>query len=66
MTDLVVRPLVAGEEKLFESMPDPLPQLRKVGYADGLASGGYRPEHTWVALRAGRVVGRAAWVLPPG
>ena len=40
--------------------------MRKVGYADGLAGGGYKPENTWVALRAGRVVGRAAWVLPPG
>jgi hypothetical protein len=66
MTDLVIRPLVAGEENLFESMPDPLPHLRHVGYVDGLARGGYRPENTWVALRAGRVVGRAAWVLPPG
>ncbi|HYN94266.1 MAG TPA: acetyltransferase [Pilimelia sp.] len=66
MADLVIRPLVAGEETLFDSMPDPLPQLRQVGYADGLAGGGYRPEHTWVALRAGRVVGRAAWALPPG
>jgi hypothetical protein len=44
----------------------PLPQLRQVGYADGLAGGGYRPAHTWVALRAGRVVRRAAWALPPG
>ena len=66
MTDLVIRPLVAGEENLFDSMPDPLPQLRQVGYADGIAGGGYRPENTWVALRAGRVVGRAAWVRPPG
>lgn len=66
MTAVVIRPLVAGEEELFESMPDPLPQLRQIGYADGLATGGYRPETTWVALRGGRVVGRAAWVLPPG
>jgi hypothetical protein len=66
MNNLVIRPLVAGEESLFESMPDPLPQLRQVGYAEGIAAGGYRPENTWVALRAGRVVGRAAWVLPPG
>jgi hypothetical protein len=66
MTDLVIRPLVAGEENLFDSMPDPFPQLRQVGYADGIADGGYRPETTWVALRAGRVVGRAAWLLPPG
>ncbi|MGC5287431.1 acetyltransferase [Micromonospora sp. DT231] len=66
MTDLVIRPLVAGEENLFDSMPDPLPQLRQVAYADGIAGGGYRPETTWVALRAGRVVGRAAWLQPPG
>jgi hypothetical protein len=66
MTDLVIRPLVPGEENLFDSMPDPLPQLRQVSYADGIAGGGYRPERTWVALRAGRVVGRAAWLLPPG
>ncbi|TCB97117.1 acetyltransferase [Micromonospora zingiberis] len=66
MTDLVIRPLVAGEEELFDSMPDPLPQLRQVSYADGIAGGGYRPERTWVALRAGQVVGRAAWLLPPG
>ncbi|MFE9694704.1 hypothetical protein [Micromonospora sp. NPDC005806] len=66
MTELVIRSLVAGEESLFGSMPDPLPQLRQVSYADGIAGGGYRPENTWVALRAGRVIGRAAWLLPPG
>ncbi|BFU46662.1 acetyltransferase [Krasilnikovia sp. MM14-A1004] len=66
MTELVIRPLVAGEEQLFDSMPDPLPQLRQVGYADGIAAGGFRPERTWIAIRAGRVVARAAWALPPG
>ncbi|WFE53569.1 acetyltransferase [Micromonospora sp. WMMD1155] len=66
MTDLVIRPLVAGEEHVFDSMPDPLPQLRQVAYADGVAGGGYRPETTWIALRGGRVVARAAWLLPPG
>jgi len=66
MADLIVRPLVAGEESLFDSMRDPLPELRQIPYADGLATGGYRPDNTWVALRAGRVVGRAAWVHPPG
>nr|BFE72383.1 hypothetical protein GCM10020092_056840 [Actinoplanes digitatis] len=66
MTDLVIRPLVAGEEHLFTSMPDPLPGVPKNDYAGGIAAGGYRPERTWVALRGGRVVGRAAWVLPPG
>lgn len=66
MANLVVRPLVAGEENVFESMPDPLPELRQVGYAAGLAGGGYRPERTWVAFQNGRVVCRAAWLLPPG
>ncbi|MFG1883256.1 acetyltransferase [Micromonospora sp. NPDC049102] len=66
MTSLVIRPLVAGEENLFDSMTDPLPQLRQIPYADGIAGGGYRPETTWVALHGGRVVGRAAWLLPPG
>ena len=62
MTTLTIRPLAAGEEDLFESLPDPLPELRQVRYAGG----GYRPEHTWVALRDDRVVARAAWLQPPG
>ncbi|MEV0902957.1 acetyltransferase [Actinoplanes sp. NPDC049802] len=66
MTDLVIRPLVAGEEKLFTSMPDPLPEVPRTDYLRGIAGGGYRPERTWVALRHSRVVSRAAWVLPPG
>jgi hypothetical protein len=66
MTDLVIRPLVAGEEHLFTSMPDPLPEVARNSYTDGIAAGGYRPDRTWVALRGGRVVARAAWVLPPG
>ena len=53
MTDLVIRPLVAGEETLFDSMPDPLPAVPKTGYADGLAGG--------VAVRpAGVLAGRPA------
>jgi hypothetical protein len=66
MPDPLIRPLVAGEETLFDSMPDPLPMLRQVAYTDGIAGGGYRPENTWVAIRDGRVVARAAWVRPPG
>ncbi|MDI1463035.1 acetyltransferase [Catellatospora sp. KI3] len=66
MADLVIRPLTAGEEHVFDSMPDPQPELRQVGYADGLAGGGYRPEHTWIAQLDGQVVARAAWLLPPG
>jgi hypothetical protein len=66
MKDVVIRPLVAGEESLFDSMPEPFPELRQVRYADGVAAGGYRPENTWVALRRGELVARAAWLLPPG
>lgn len=66
MPGLVIRPLVAGEESLFDSMPEPLPELRQVSYANGVAGGGYRPENTWVALVRGKLVGRAAWLLPPG
>jgi hypothetical protein len=66
MSEFVIRPLVPGEENLFDSMPDPLPELRQVSYADGVASGGFRPENTWVALHHGQVVARAAWLLPPG
>ncbi|WP_158889403.1 GNAT family N-acetyltransferase [Amycolatopsis anabasis] len=60
MTDLVIRPLRAGEEHLFDALPDP----GLVGFA---AFGGrydkqnYRPEWTWVALRGDTVVARAAW-----
>jgi ribosomal protein S18 acetylase RimI-like enzyme len=60
MTELVIRALAAGEEHLFLSLPDP----GLVGFA---AAGRtytelrYRPEWTWLALRDGVVVARAAW-----
>ncbi|WP_067508537.1 acetyltransferase, partial [Actinoplanes sp. TFC3] len=66
MAAVTIRPLTMGEEDLFESLSDPLPHLRKISYADGLAMGGFHPDRTWVALRDGEVVARAAWVLPPG
>jgi RimJ/RimL family protein N-acetyltransferase len=68
MTDLVIRPLVAGEESLFESLNDPgLVGFALSGerYTDMAARGQYRPEWTWVALRAGAVVARAAWWAGP-
>ncbi len=68
MTDLVIRPLVAGEEALFESLNDPgLVGFAMAGerYADRAALGQYRPEWTWVALRDGTVVARAAWWAGP-
>jgi hypothetical protein len=68
VTDLVIRPLTAGEEDLFESLPDPgLVGFAAFGdtYADMAAAGQYRPEWTWVALRDGVVVARAAWWAGP-
>ncbi len=68
MTDLVVRPLVAGEEKLFDSLPvSGLVGRALLGqdYATMAAQGEYRPEWTWVALRDDVVVARAAWWAGP-
>ena len=64
MTGLVIRPLTEGEESLFESLDDPaLVGFGAFGdrYSDMAARGDYRPEWTWIALRDGTVVARAAW-----
>jgi RimJ/RimL family protein N-acetyltransferase len=64
VTDLVIRPLAAGEEPLFDSLADPGlvgPGALGRRYSDGIARGTYRPANTWVALRDGVVVARAAW-----
>lgn len=68
MTDLVVRPLVAGEENLFYELNEPaLVGVQTTGrdYRDLVELGPYRPEWTWVAQRGGRVVARAAWWAGP-
>lgn len=68
MTDLVVRPLMAGEEELFLSLTEPaLVGVQSVGrdYRELAGLGQYRPEWTWVALRGDRVVARAAWWAGP-
>ena len=68
MTELVVRPLTAGEEPLFNSLADPAlvgPAAFGARYADIAARGNYRPANTWVALRDGVVVARAAWWARP-
>ena len=64
MTGLEIRPLAAGEEPLFNSLPDPAlvgPASFGAKYSDIAARGNYRPANTWVALRDGVVVARAAW-----
>jgi hypothetical protein len=69
MTDLVIRPLDAGEDELFTSMPDPGlvgPGLVGRVYSELVGRRMYRPEWTWVALRDGKVVARAAWWAGPG
>ncbi|WP_086851577.1 GNAT family N-acetyltransferase [Amycolatopsis kentuckyensis] len=64
MTELVVRSLEAGEEALFTSLPDRgLVGRALLGddFVEMAKRGEYRPEWTWVALRDGVVVARAAW-----
>jgi hypothetical protein len=68
MTDLVMRPLSAGEEPLFGSLADPgLAGLAAFGdrCSDMAARGECRPEWIWIAVRDGRVVARAAWWAGP-
>ncbi|GAA1911430.1 GNAT family N-acetyltransferase [Streptomyces sodiiphilus] len=68
MTDLVIRALVEDEaHDLFTSLPVSVPVGPPVlgpphsTYATVAAGGSYRPEWTWVALRDGQVVARAAY-----
>lgn len=66
--DLVIRPLVAGEQYLFHSFTEPVdPRVYPAGwdYEKRCAAGECRPEWTWIALREGRVVGRAAYFGGP-
>jgi GNAT superfamily N-acetyltransferase len=66
MTDLEIRPLVAGETELYDSLPDADSGPADFGgftrtYAAMAAAREYRPEWTYVALRDGLLVARAAW-----
>lgn len=62
--DLIVRPLRDGEVDLFTSMPGSSgpwhPDFVR-DYRELLAARHYRLQWTWVALRGGTVVARAAW-----
>jgi hypothetical protein len=61
---LEIRPLNAGEEPLFCSLADRGlvgPAALGGRYSDGVIRGTYRAANTWVALRDGVVVARAAW-----
>ena len=64
MARLEIRPLNAGEEPLFCSLADRGlvgPAALGGRYSDGVIRGTYRAANTWVALRDGVVVARAAW-----
>jgi len=64
VTGLVIRPLTAGEAPLFNSLADAAlvgPAAFGARYSEIAARGNYRPANTWVALRDGAVVARAAW-----
>jgi hypothetical protein len=69
MSELTIRPLRPGETELFLSYPfSRQPELWETArdYAALLASGEYRPEHTWVAIRDETVVARACFWAGPG
>lgn len=61
---LVIRPIRDDEAQLFTSMPGSSgrwhPDFRR-DYHELAAQGQYRPQWTWVALRADTVVARGAW-----
>ena len=64
MPQLTIRPLAAGETKLFLSYPFPrFPDVWETrrDYAALVARRQYRPENTWVAIEDGVVVARACW-----
>ncbi|MEV6110771.1 GNAT family N-acetyltransferase [Streptomyces sp. NPDC051940] len=68
MTDLVIRHLAAGEEHLFQQIPDH-PAVGKGAFGHQWATvdqgGEYRLDWCWIALRDDRVVARAAWWAGP-
>jgi RimJ/RimL family protein N-acetyltransferase len=64
MTELVIRPLIAGEQLLFDSLSDP-GLVGRAAFGRTYADGGYRPDWSWIALRDNTVVARAAWWAGP-
>jgi RimJ/RimL family protein N-acetyltransferase len=65
---LLFRPLGPDELDLFNQYPAPTSGVgaRSRGFDELVARGDYRPAWTWVALRGGEVVARAAFWAPPG
>ena len=69
LSDLHLRPLDADELDLFNRYATPPTSgvgARSRSFDEFVACGDYRPEWTWVALRGGEVVARAAFWAPPG
>ncbi|MEU7488423.1 GNAT family N-acetyltransferase [Streptomyces sp. NPDC042319] len=70
MTDPVIRALTEDDAHLFHTLNDPTApllghELFGRPYVTRTAGGEYRPDWTWVALRDGVVVARAAWWAGP-
>jgi len=68
LSDLLIRPLTAADLDLFNHYPDPPTSGvggRSRTFDEYVAVGDYRPEWTWVALRGGVVIARAAFWGPP-
>jgi RimJ/RimL family protein N-acetyltransferase len=64
VTDLVIRPLTAGEEHVFDLLDVPAlvgPAAFGRSYRRRAETHEYRPEWTWVAFAGDAVVARAAW-----
>lgn len=68
MSDLIIRTLTADDVTLYETYPGrPVPGMSVSAkpYLANIASGGFRPGWTYVALREGQVVARAVFAGPP-
>ncbi|OZE79626.1 hypothetical protein CH305_13890 [Rhodococcus sp. 15-649-2-2] len=65
---LTVRPCAPEDLSKLEqwSSTDPVDWVDRARLHEGMASGNYRYEWTWLAERAGRPVGRAVWWGRPG
>ncbi|HEY1178097.1 MAG TPA: GNAT family N-acetyltransferase, partial [Phytomonospora sp.] len=70
MSSVTIRRIEAGETELFTRFPHaPHPEVgreAKQDYLASLAEGRTRPEWTWVALRDGETIARAAFWGRPG
>jgi ribosomal protein S18 acetylase RimI-like enzyme len=68
VSDLTIRTLTAADAALYETYPGrPVPGMSASAkpYLANIASGAFRPDWTYVAVRDGQVVARAVFTGPP-